>query len=209
MGTVEIAVQYIVAIVTAVGGVISCYAGFRCFKAVLTIAGGVSGFALGELLFDEFGGVLNVPNPTFVGVMVGLAFGLVFALLAYKFYEKALIAVVALAVCYVFAQSWLAVYPGDYFKAIGIGIGVGLIFGLAVKFIQKWVIILLTSFLGAKMIAQIVVPLLMYIPGIEKFSSVVTGFILPGSVVAAEAGITALLVVILFASGFTVQAKRG
>ncbi len=71
-------------IIAIVVGLLSCFLGYRLFRILLPLAGLVFGFAVGELLVRPEG-------PLLLAVIIGLALGIIFALLSWFFWSAAVI----------------------------------------------------------------------------------------------------------------------
>lgn len=80
----------IAAVVLAIIGIVTCFAGYRLFRFLIPIWGFIVGFfAVFNAMRDIFGtGFL----PTAMGVALGIVLGILIALLAYSFYYVAIVA---------------------------------------------------------------------------------------------------------------------
>jgi len=133
-------------------GFIVAFGGYRFFLILLPIWGFFWGFGLGAnsiqaLLGENF-------LVTITGWVVGLIVGIIFALLSYLFYFFA-VALIAGSLGYALAVGILLAIgiPFGFIDWI-VGIAVGVIFaiGAIVLNVQKWVVIIATSILGAGII---------------------------------------------------------
>ena len=140
-------------LIALVVGLAVCFNGYRWFLILLPIWGFFFGFGLGAQTLQAIFGVGFVATVT--SWILGLLVGMVFAVLSYLFYIIG-----------------VALFAGSFGYALGVGLlgAIGLEFGLLVWLvgivlgiivaavtvllnIQKWVIIFITSFGGAGIIA--------------------------------------------------------
>lgn len=78
-----------VGLVALIAGVVFCFSGYRAFRTIIPIWGLFTGFAVGVGAVSAITGDAVLAKP--IGWIVGLALGLVFGLLAYLYYEVAVI----------------------------------------------------------------------------------------------------------------------
>jgi hypothetical protein len=133
-------------------GLLFCFSGYRFFLFLLPIWGFVFGFVLGAETMQAIFGVALLATVT--SWVVGFLVGAVFAVLAYLFYIAA-VALIAASLGYAVAVGLL--------QAIGLPMGfivwiVGIVAAVALAIVvlrwnvQKYVVIIATSLLGAGMI---------------------------------------------------------
>lgn len=133
-------------------GVLVVFNGYTIFRSLLPIMAAVFGFFLGlQTMFFIFGvGYLT----TIASPIVGVIFAVVFAAFSYLFYRFA-IAVLAGSLGYgigVGLIQWIGIGPGIVTWIIGIVLGAILIY-LTFKFrLEKYVILVETSLVGAAVI---------------------------------------------------------
>lgn len=133
-----------------------CFAGYRLFLFLLPIWGFVFGFGLGAQAIQA------ITNGSFLGDVtswvVGLVVAVIFAVLSYLFYFIA-IALFSFSAGYAAGVGFMALI-GSQFGLINFLVGLAL--GVVVAFVvlrfnvQKWVIIIATSIIGALAMAGIV-----------------------------------------------------
>jgi hypothetical protein len=130
-------------------GVILAFFGYRLFLILLPLWGFFFGFFLGaDTMHHLFGYALFATVTSWV---VGFVVGAIFAVLSYLFYIAA-VAIIAGSLGYVISVGILlelGMKAGFLLWLIGIVVGVILIFVTLQFNLQKWVIIIATSFLGA------------------------------------------------------------
>jgi hypothetical protein len=131
-------------------GVVLAFFGYRLFLVLLPIWGFFFGFLLGaetvQWLFNGTGLLVDV-----TGWVVGFIVGALFAVLSYLFYIAA-VAIIAGSLGYfvsVYFLLWVGMKAGFLLWLIGIVVGVVLIFVTLQFNLQKWVIIITTSLMGA------------------------------------------------------------
>jgi len=130
-------------------GLLLAFAGYRLFILLLPIWGFFFGLALGADTMQALFGVGFLA--TITSWVVGFVVGAVFAVLAYLFYMFA-VAVIAGSLGYIITAAVLyaiGMSPGILVWIIAMIVAVVAIF-VTIKFnLQKWVIIIATSILGA------------------------------------------------------------
>ena len=133
-------------------GFVVAFGGYRFFLILLPIWGFFWGFGLGANSIQALLGEGFLVSIT--GWTVGLVVGVIFALLSYLFYFFA-VALIAGSLGYALAVGLLLAIgiPFGFIDWL-VGIVVGVIFaiGAIVLNVQKWVVIIATSFLGAGII---------------------------------------------------------
>jgi hypothetical protein len=133
-------------------GLVFCFSGYKFFLVLLPIWGFVFGFVLGAETMQAIFGVALLATVT--SWVVGFIVGAVFAMLAYLFYFAA-VALIGASLGYAVAVGLL--------EAIGLQMGlivwlVGMVAAVAMGIVvfrfnvQKYVVIIATSVLGAGMI---------------------------------------------------------
>jgi hypothetical protein len=136
-------------LIAFVFGLVLCFSGYRFFLILLPIWGFVFGLTFGAQTMQAIFGVGFLA--TITSWMVGFIFGAIFAVLSYLFYIAA-VALIAASLGYAVAVGLLT--------AIGLPMGlivwiIGLVAAVALALVvlrfnvQKWVIIIATSILGA------------------------------------------------------------
>ncbi len=130
-------------------GVLLAFFGYRLFLILLPIWGFFFGFFLGaDTMHALFGYGMFISVTSWV---VGFVVGAIFAVLSYLFYIAA-IAIIAGSLGYVLAVGILlelGMKAGFLLWLIGIVVGVVFIFVTLQFNLQKWVVIIATSLLGA------------------------------------------------------------
>ena len=172
-------------------GLALCFVGYRFFLVLLPIWGFFFGLWLGAQSMQALFGEAFLATVT--SWVVGFIVGAVFAVLAYFFYLVA-VAIIAGSLGYFVAVGillWLNLPMGFLVWLIGIVAAVALAF-VTLKFnLQKWVIIIATSVLGASVVIGTFV--VMFNPAIALLQNPVK-FILSQSWLA---WITALVLVVV------------
>ncbi|MEM2345840.1 MAG: DUF4203 domain-containing protein [Archaeoglobaceae archaeon] len=123
--TPHIAVVVLVAI-----GLLLCFAGYRIFKFYIAFIG----FIIGFILSHYFSPYIEVPFLPFI-------MGVIFAIVFWKIYRAGLFITGALA-GYMLSDSLL---PGKFIYAYSLA---GF-FGILILFLEKFLVILITAFLGS------------------------------------------------------------
>jgi hypothetical protein len=131
-------------------GLVLTFAGYRFFLILLPIWGFVFGFALGAQSIQAILGQ-EMLLATVTSWVVGFVVGVIFAVLSYLFYIAA-VAVIAGSLGYgvvVAVLAWLGMNFGVVVWLIGIVVGI-ILAAVTIMFnLQKWVIIIATSVIGA------------------------------------------------------------
>jgi hypothetical protein len=127
-------------IIAVLVGLAVCFLGYRLFRLLLPLAGLVFGFALGALL---------VPAGQWLpAIIIGLAVGIFFALLAWLFWSAAVImggAMLGLGFGWTVGAAFFA--PGPLPAAIALAFGI--LFGVLFAVLRKPAIMLSTAAWGA------------------------------------------------------------
>jgi hypothetical protein len=133
-----------------------CFAGYRLFLVLLPIWGFVFGFGLGAQAIQA------ITNGNFLGDVtswvVGLVVAVIFAVLSYLFYFIA-IALFSFSAGYAAGVGFMAMIGSQFGLVnflVGLALGVGVAFVVLRFNVQKWVIIIATSLIGALAMAGIV-----------------------------------------------------
>jgi hypothetical protein len=79
----------VIGLIALVAGSVFCFSGYRAFRLIIPIWGAFTGFAVGAGAISAITGDALLAKP--LGWIVGLVVGVVFALLAYLYYEVAVI----------------------------------------------------------------------------------------------------------------------
>lgn len=141
-------------------GVLICFSGYRLFLLLLPFWGFFAGFAIGAgAITGLFGDAFLATTTSWV---VGFFTGLIFAVLSYLFYIIG-VALLAGSFGYALGVGFMGLIGVDFGLLVWIvGIVVGVIVAAATILlnIQKWVIIIVTSFGGAAAIVAVILAVL-------------------------------------------------
>ncbi len=207
--------ELIQTIILALIGLFVCFGGYKFFRASITLIGLIAGWFLGNYIFDTFAADFDLADNTnamwiVIGVCMAALGGSAFAL-----YQKAIIAVSTVAVAYWFYTAYSSIRePKNAGASIlygFIGVGLGLIVGLAVYNVQKWTIMLLTAVIGGRLAGNVLAPVLVQIEPVRKGATWIMEHVFSDSsgalkVEVDDVGVLAgLLMIILAAAGLTVQ----
>ena len=155
----------IVTLLSVIGGAICCFAGYRIFRVALSLIGACLGAYLGMLLYDFLSGYdISIMHMQYSELGTVIVCAVTLGVLAFGLYMKALVAIVTV-ICawymYTDAQAIGIKLPWDSpFITLAVCVLFGLVIGFAVYYLQKWAIIIFTSFIGAKIISSVLVPYL-------------------------------------------------
>lgn len=144
--------QLVIAILAVVLGAMFCFGGWRFFLLLLPFWGLLVGFNVGTEATRALLG--DGTFATLTSWAVGIAFALVFAVLAYLYWYAA-IAILGGTVGYILgASAWGLIGNEQGVIAFVIGIAVGVVFaiGTLVLNVPKWLVVGLTSIGGAAVI---------------------------------------------------------
>lgn len=189
-----------------------CFEGYKLFRLSLSIAGGVAGYALASLIIELTGAGGIVWSDT--GRLIILAiFTVGIAVLSFALYMKALIAVTTIVCAFLFFDEFRLLFAGIVDVSIRTivtyiaGLAAGALIGIIVYYAQKWTISLFTAFVGARIIAGVLTPILWtgFMSGeyAEMFSHQVFG-----NDVDINFSLVRIVVLVAFsAAGFAIQLK--
>lgn len=189
-----------------------CFEGYKLFRLSLAIAGGVAGYALASLIIELTGAGGIAWSDTGRLIMLGI-FTLGCAILAFTLYMKALIAVTTIVCAFLFFDEFKLLFSGIVDVSIRTivtyiaGLAAGALIGVIVYYAQKWTISLFTAFIGARIIAGVLTPILWtgFMSGeyAEMFSHQVFG-----NDVDINFSLVRIIVLVAFsAAGFAIQLK--
>lgn len=180
-------------------GMALCFAGYRLFIVLLPIWGFFFGLGLGAQAVQALFGQAFLA--TITSWVVGFLVGAVFAVLSYLFYVLA-VAILAGSLGYAIAVGLLTaigLQMGLVVWLIGIVAAVALAI-ITIRFnIQKWVIIIATSVLGAGAIVGSII--LMFYPHASVLEN-------PVRALLAASPLTAILFVIVAVASIVVQVRQ-
>ena len=195
-----------------IAGCLMCFNGYKLFRLSLGIAGAVAGFTIGRFLINMTGD-MGIEWSEIAKIIALAVFTIGLGILAFKLYMKALIAITTIVCAFWFYDDFNFIFERVTNSAlrivltVGSGIIAGALIGIIVYYAQKWTISLFTAFVGARVIAEVLAPILW--SGI--FSGEYAG-IIEKRVLGPDLGLTyslvRLLVLVAFcAAGFVIQLK--
>ena len=193
----------IITLLSVIGGAVCCFAGYRIFRMALSLMGACLGAYLGLLLYRHLSGYdIAIMHMEYSEIVTVAVCAVLLGALAFGLYMKALVTVVTV-ICgwYLYSDSKaLGVkLPWDSpLITLGICMLFGLVIGFAVYYLQKWAIIGFTAFIGAKIIASVLVPYLFKL--VHDHQGQITLRLLSGSL-SSEWEIIAEAVTILLLTG--------
>ena len=205
---------HIVTLLYIAFGVIICFWGYKLFKLSVTVAGVLVGYWTGSLvmlLLARYGGFAQTGAGVYI---IPLVFALVFGALAFAFYQKAFIVVVAAILTKILIGSaQLAGFLEDTdFKirlvVYGLCIMVAVIVAVGCFLIQKGAIMFVTAFGGAALIWMAVVKYVFRLTGFVDFFTNLLKKIFDTDIKPSGA-IGGLLILGFGIAGFIVQLKHG
>jgi hypothetical protein len=133
-------------------GLLFCFAGQFALRLVITIWGAFAGFAMGAGLVAQLAGEGFLA--TTLGWVVGLALGLVFAILAYLFYAVAVILTMG-AIGYALAAALMVALGVDWeWLIVLVGVAVGILLAIAaIAFDLPLIVLIVLSGMGGAAVA--------------------------------------------------------
>ena len=202
----------IVTLLSVVGGAICCFAGYRIFRVALCLIGGCLGAYVGMFLYGFLSGYdIGFMHMQYSELVTVLVCVVLFAALSFGLYMKARVAVVTL-ICgwYLYSDSnaiGIKVPWSSPLITLGICILFGLVIGFAVYFLQKWAITVFTAFIGAKIIASVLVPYLMALFSGQQGEMAIR--LMTGGIANnTEVAISTVAVLLLTGAGIAVQLSK-
>jgi hypothetical protein len=189
---------YLPSLLILIAGVIVCGYGYRFFRLSVTLIGAAVGFAIGNLVASS---VLVIP--ALFWVIVGV-FTVGLGSVACAFYEKAIIIICTVGIAYWYVNG----YADSSIRNWLIGLGIGLVVGLAAFFLQKAAIMLVTAVAGAKMITTVALPYIFMIPFMSGLSDKIGEFVFKDTKLPPEVFVPGVLLLIIASCGFVKQLKE-
>ncbi|MCQ2528884.1 MAG: TMEM198/TM7SF3 family protein [Saccharofermentans sp.] len=202
---------HIPAIVLIVIGLLVCFLGYKFFRLSLSLIGAGLGVLIAEFLFDNYASVVNLDGNEVAQVIIVALFAIGLGSLAYSLYMKAVMFITILG-CGFWISSCYQSYSGDAsVKGIIIswivGILVGLIFGVAVRKVQRWAIILFTAFSGAQIVARFSAMYMITNPTLEDVTVKIGKSLFPGMTESPQTLLAGILLIMFFTAGVIVQSQ--
>ena len=202
----------VITVIAVIAGSLMCFNGYKLFRVSLGIAGGVAGFVLGRFLINlpgDMGIAWNeVGKIIFLSVLtIGLA------VLAFKLYMKALIAVTTIVCAIWFYDDFNFLFERVSNTALrivltmGSGIIAGILIGIIVYYAQKWTISLFTAFIGARVISEVLTPILWSGILSGEYVGIIEQRVLGPDVALSYSLVRILILVAFCAAGFVIQLK--
>ena len=155
----------VVTLLSVIGGAICCFAGYRIFRVALSLIGACLGAYLGMLLYGWLSG-MNIPfmHMEYSEIITVAVCAIALGALSFGLYMKALVAVVTI-ICgwYFFSDvnsAGIRLPWSSPLITLAVSLLFGLVIGFAVYYLQEWAIKIFTAFIGAKIIASVLVPFL-------------------------------------------------
>jgi len=194
-------------------GFLICFWGYKLFKLSVTVAGVILGFMTGRFILELLLQYAGYVPPKAVSIVIPLLFALVLGVLAFSFYRKAFIfvvaAVVARALYLSIAQTSFSQKTGtfeDLIVMVICGI-VGIAAGIGCFLIQKGAIIVMSGFGGASLIKAAVLPYLTGLSFVTEAATFITEKLFAAHMTPSYA--TGGLIILIFTiAGIIVQAKQ-
>ena len=183
-----------------IGGILVCGYGYRFFRLSVTLVGAAIGYALGVLTATT---VFTSVSPAFYWVIIGV-FTIGIGSVSFAFYEKAIIILCTIGVGYWFVNE----YAEPTLRNWAIGLGIGLVVGLAAFFLQKAAIMLVTSVAGARMIVTAALPYIFILPMLPTVSRKAGEFVFKDVDIPPEVFVPGVLTIVIAAFGFAKQLKE-
>lgn len=202
----------VITVIAVIAGSLMCFNGYKLFRVSLGIAGGVAGFVLGRFLINLTGdmGIAwnEIGKIIFLSVLtIGLA------VLAFKLYMKALIAVTTIVCAIWFYDDFNFLFERVSNTALrivltmGSGIIAGILIGIIVYYAQKWTISLFTAFIGARVISEVLTPILWSGILSGEYVGIIEQRVLGPDVALSYSLVRILILVAFCAAGFVIQLK--
>lgn len=213
MDIIALTFSYFSDIVLLVIGIIFCFFGYKSFKASITCAGLILGFEFGGFLCRWIGIYTGKPLDLTIVIAVEVLFAIVFGALAFKFYKKAIVVVTTFLVGTRIYRIIATGHPEktaqlkDSLILLGICLVIGLAFGLLCLFLQKWMVIILTSIGGANILSGLIARYLIKVSIVSEIAQFSVSKIFNASI-ATNTAIAGLLFIILCLLGILAQKKN-
>ncbi len=141
--------RLLIALLSAIVGLALIVGGYRLARVLIPLVGFLAGLSLGGAIISDLAGTVFLG--TLLGVVVGLIAGLIFAILAYFYYYIAVVILTG-SIGYWAGSSLmlgLGFQPGILSFLSGLLLGVAAGFVAIVANAPRYVLIVLTSFMGA------------------------------------------------------------
>ena len=202
----------VIAIIAVIAGTLMCFEGYKLFRLSLGIAGGAAGFVIARYLINFTGEMGITWNE--IGKLVVLAvFTIGLGILAFTLYMKALIAITTIVIALWFYDDFNFLFERVSNNALrlvftfGAGLIAGVLIGVIVYYAQKWTISLFTAFVGARMIAGVLSPILWSAISSGEYVGIIEQRILGSDIGVNYSLVRVLLLVAFCTAGFVIQLK--
>ena len=204
---------YLTSAVLLVLGIIICFRGYRLFKFSVTVAGAILGYQAGTIMINLINRAGGLDTRGVAKTVVPLALAVICGALAFSFYRKAFIFVVAAMVTRIMYRAMKSASFAKNFDAkqtiivLAISVVVGIAIGMACFLIQKGAIIFVSGFGGASLIESALLKYILMVPFISDAASRFTTKIFSSNITPVNA-ISGLLVLSFGIAGIIVQTKK-
>lgn len=213
MGNLTSVSGYALGVAFLVFGIIICFSGYRLFKMSVTVAGAVIGFTGGKNIMELITKAADLDPNNAGKTIVPIVLAIVCGVLAFSFYRKAFIFVVASMVTkFAFGCFKESEFTKDFtFKQeivlLLICMVVGLAIGFACFLIQKGAIIFMSAIGGATLIKAALIKYVLMIPFVTDAATKLTSDLFKSSITPVNA-VSGLLVLMFGIAGMIVQVKK-
>ena len=204
----------VVPIIIIILGAVICFSGYKLFRFSITVAGVITGYLGGKFLLSILEEVSGKSLAYVVELVIPFVFAVVLGALAFSFYKKAFIFVVAVVTTKLLYSSVGASSLSESFNTkenlivLGISFVIGIAFGIACFLIQKGAIIFVSGMSGAWLITYAALPFLQKLSFVTKAATFATEKLF-NSKIDGTFAVSGLLILILGITGIVVQTKRG
>lgn len=202
--------ELIPTLLVALTGVFVGFAGYKCFRACITLLGALIGGYTGVYAYEFFGEALKIDGNNNARIITIAIFVIAFASMSFALYRKAIIYITAMVIGFWIYGAYITSEDvGNVPKKVIVGILsglVGLVIGYAVFAIQKWAIMINTSIIGAKITATALTPVFVEIESVKNTARDIVESVFGNSGSMSDTTIVmGLLLIALSVAGFIVQ----
>lgn len=192
-------------------GLLVCFLGYRFFRLSLSFIGAGLGYFVAEYLLSNYASLVNLDDNETAQLFIILLFTIGFGCLAFTLYMKAVLFITVIGFGFMANSCYRSYSENISIQGLVVswivGIVVGIVFGLFIKNVQRWAIILFTALEGAQIASRFSAMYMISNPTLEKVTVNIGNTVFPGMRGSPQTLLAGLLLIMFFTAGVIVQSQ--